>query len=318
MFGFRLHIWLIVTIVLTIPLGLAHSGSPDGLAMSFGYQAADPFASYPGGSAILGVSVQNTGTVPERIVEMTITVDLANSVPSPDQIPLVLAPGERREFDVQVQIPSTASLGEHGAEARASFEYFDAATQQWVTSRYSPMIMNSGLPVYKSPGQTFQDGFAILGGTAIVAATIPVFAWKRKVSLSQVGRGLGLVAGTFGLLVTLLTLVLSENPDLSTRILSVTIFANSFLGIAAGCSRRMNGIVTGLAMIGGALLILPSWWYGFWVQGLTSQDGGAQAFLASTILFFWWISLLFVGGLMIIFSKYQDARRLIELTQKNS
>ena len=265
----------------------------------------------------MGVSVQNTGTVPERIVEITITVDLATSVPSPAQIPLVLAPGEGRGFDVQVQIPSTASLGWHGAEARVSFEYFDAATQQWMTSRYSPMIMSSGLPVYKSPSQTFQDGFAILGGTAIVAASIPVFAWKRRFSLSQVGRGVGLVAGTFGLLVTLLTLVLSENPDLSTRILSVTIFANSFLGMAAGCSRRVNGIVTGLAMIGGALLILPAWWYGFWVQGLTSEDGGAQTFLASTILFFWWISLLFVGGLMIIFSKYRDARRLIELTQKN-
>jgi hypothetical protein len=306
-----------VATVLTISLGLAHSGSPDGLAMTFGYQAADPFASYPGGSAILEVSVQNTGSVPERIVEMTITVDLAKPVSSPAQIPLVLAPGERKGFDVQVQIPSTASLGWHGAEASVSFQYLDAATQQWLPSRYSPITMNSGLPVYKSPGQTFQDGFAILGGTTIVAATIPVIAWKRKVSSSQVGRGLGLVAGTFGLLVTVLTVVLSENPDLSTRILSATLFANSFIGIA-GCSRRMNGIVTGLAMIGGALLILPAWGYGFWVQGLTSQDAGAQTFLASTILFFWWISLLFVGGLMITFSKYQDARRLIEMTQKNS
>src|SRR2546422_1637252 len=129
--------------VLTISLGLAHAGSPDGLAMSFGYQATDPFASYPGGLAILGVSVQNTGYVPERIVEMTITVDLANSVPSPAQIPLVLAPGERREFDVQVQIPSTASLGWHGAKASASFEDFDAANQQWGTHRDRPMIMNS-------------------------------------------------------------------------------------------------------------------------------------------------------------------------------
>src|SRR3989475_3141787 len=185
-FGFRLHIWLIVTIVLTISLGSAHSSSPDGLAMSFGYQAAHPFASYPGGSAILGVSVQNTGTVPERIVEITITVDLATSVPSPAQIPLVLAPGEGRGFDVQVQIPSTASLGWHGAEARVSFEYFDAATQQWMTSRYSPMIMSSGLPVYKSPSQTFQDGFAILVGTAIVAASITLFARRRRVALNQV------------------------------------------------------------------------------------------------------------------------------------
>ena len=316
--GFRLLILLIASLILSTALGLAHSNSPDGLAMSFGYQAADPFASYPSGLAILGISVQNTGIVPERIVEMTITIDLANSVPSPAQIPLVLTPGERRAFDVQVQIPSTATLGWHGAEAKVSFQYFDAATQQWVQSRYSPMSSYSGVPVYESPRQTFRDGYTILGVTAIVVTTLPIFAWKRKVSPINIARVLGLVAGTFGLFATLLTFVASENPDLSTRIFSATLFASSLIGIVAGFSQKSRSIVIGLLMIGGSLLFLPAWWYGFWVHGLTSRDDGAHTFLASTILFFWWISLLFAGGLTMIFTKYQDARSPIELTQKNA
>ncbi len=155
----RLLYGLTVALVLTTFLGLAYSSTPDGLAMSFGYQAVSPFASYPGGSVILGVGIQNTGTAQERIIEMSITTDFAGPLPPPTQIPFVLLPGIRRQFDVLVQVPPATSVGGHGAEARVSYEYLDPATQQWVPSTHSPWIMESGVPVYESPSQKVRDGF---------------------------------------------------------------------------------------------------------------------------------------------------------------
>ncbi len=301
---------LIVALVLTTFLELAHSSTPDGLAMSFGYQAVSPFASYPGGSVILGVGIQNTGTAQERIIEMSITTDFAGPLPPPTQIPFVLSPGIRREFDVLVQVPPATSVGGHGAEARVSYEYLDPATQQWVPSTHSPRIMDSGVPVYESPSQKVRDGFSILGGTVLVSGAIPFFAWKRKISFAFVGRGLGLVGGAFGLLISPLTLIHSGQVDPATSIFSVTLFVGSSLGIAGGYFLRVGTRVRGLVILVGALAILPAWWFGDLVSlGLSSEDGGAQVFLSSTILFFWWVSLLIVGSLMMTFGRNGDAVR---------
>lgn len=299
-----------MALVLTTFLGLTHASIPDGLAMSFGYQAVDPFASYPGGSVILGVGIQNAGMVEERIIEMSITADFAGPLPSPTPVPFVLAPGERRQFDVLVQVPPATSVGDHGAEARVSYEYLDPATQQWVSSAHSPMIIDSPVPLYESPSQKVRDGFTILGGTALVSGSIPFFARKRKLSSAFVGRRLGLVGGTFGMLISPLTLISSGQVDLVTRIFSLTLFVGSLVGIAGGYFSRPSTRVGGLVMFVGAISIIPAWWYGYFVaRGLSSVDGGAQVFLSSAIFFFWWVSLLIVGSLMKIFGRHQDRLR---------
>lgn len=307
MLRIRWYRYLIVALVLTVSKGIVesgvHSSVSDGLAMSFGYQAVHPFASYPGGSVILGVGVQNTGIVQERIVEMSISVDFAGLLPTPAQIPLLLQPGERREFDVLVHVPSTARVGDHLAEASVSYEYLDPTTQQWVHSAYSPRIMASHVPLYQSPSQKFRDGFTILGGIGLMSGILPLLAWKRKISFTFVGKGLGLVGGTFGLLVSSLMLILSERPDLLARTFSATLFAGSLLGIAGKYLPRPNTAGKGLAMLGGALSILLAWWYGFWLPATSLEDGGAQLFLSSTYLFFSWVSLLIVGSLMMIIDR---------------
>ena len=302
----RLSCCVAVAFLLTGLLWVGHSAQPYGIAMSFGYYAQRP---WPGGSIILDLGIQNAGSAQEKIVRMNVSVDFVGQLPVPTLLPVTLQPGERRDFQIPVQVPASAGVEGYLAKASVAYEYLDPASQQWTLPPDSPWVSSYPVGLVKSPSMVFGDAFTILGGIGLVSGAIPiataVFARKHKTSFAFVGRGLGLIGGTFGLLVSPLTLITSGQISLSQIIFSASVFACSILGLF-GMSSRPRTWIRGLAMLGGAISLLLVWWYGFSLSAALSNDSGAQYFLSSTMFYFWWIALVIVGGLMMIVSWSHD------------
>ncbi len=142
------------------------------------YVVGSKGAAYQGQEFTAANNFTNTGTVQIQVLQITITTDFGTFTPT--GLPLSISPGQKRTLEMQIQVPSTASVGNHPLSASASFQYLDPSTSQWVTPNESPIVLQTTLTVSQGQSTSLLILGAIFGTIAALVAVVVVLAVKLR------------------------------------------------------------------------------------------------------------------------------------------
>lgn len=143
------------------------------------YVVGSKGSAYPGGTFTLANNFTNAGTVQLNIVSVVTTTDFGTFSP-PSGLPFVLTVGQKKELDMDILVPSSASTGSHSFSASAGFQYMDPSTSQWVTPSNSPLVIQTNLTVGQSPSTAGLIGSLILGVIAALVAVVIVLVFRLR------------------------------------------------------------------------------------------------------------------------------------------
>ncbi len=133
----------------------------------------------PGGTFSLENNFTNSGSLAIQIISVSLTVDFGTFSAPSSMLPLSVPAGSSQNLNFDVQVPSSASVGNHAASATASFQCNESGT--WVTPSISPLVISTTLTVSQSPTTLAAIGLIIIGViVALVVAVVVLAVMLRR------------------------------------------------------------------------------------------------------------------------------------------
>jgi hypothetical protein len=134
----------------------------------------------PGSTFTVTNNFTNSGTLAIQVTGITLTVDFGIFSES-SGLPLSVPAGTTQSSTFDVQVPSSASVGDHAASFSASLQCYESGS--WVTPSFSPLVLSTTLPVSPSPTTLAAIGLIIIGvivALVVVVVVLVVMLRRRK------------------------------------------------------------------------------------------------------------------------------------------
>ena len=133
---------------------------------------------HPGGTFTAVNAFLNKGTVPLRIILVEWATDFG-TFRATTGIPLTLVAGEKKVLEMDIQVPSTASVGNHPLSASATYQYQDPNTFQWPNPQGGPLELEWEIVIVQTPSPKWLGLLPLAGGIAALALMVALLIGRR-------------------------------------------------------------------------------------------------------------------------------------------
>lgn len=133
---------------------------------------------HPGGTFTVMNIFLNKGNLPLRVISVAWATDFG-TFRAETGIPLVLAGGEKKELDMDIRVPSTASVGNHPSTASTTYQYQDPSTLQWASPAGGPLELEWEIAVVQAPPPKWLELIPFVGGILALVLMVALLLGRR-------------------------------------------------------------------------------------------------------------------------------------------
>ncbi len=166
---------MVVALLLVLPT-LRDSEAQDTYQIQVSWSAKS--WTHPGGTFTAVNTFRNKGTLPLRVVSVVWSTDFG-TFKATAGLPLVIAVGEKKEVDIGIQVPPTASVGKHPVSLSSSYQYQDPSTFQWTSASNSPVEDDYEITVLQAHPPEWLNWLPLVGGVLALVLIIGLVIGRR-------------------------------------------------------------------------------------------------------------------------------------------